>query len=195
MFKNYNGSVFGAYNTLKFSDVWDSPQAFTNELAASGLDFDARLTQRFPTLFLLLYSRYGNSHFANMDLAQSKYKVFATIWQWGPAWAKKLELQQMVRDLSEEELSTGNITLGNTTLNTNETVADPTAMLSRLNDQHAQITKRGKIEQINSVIMLIENDVTEQFLDKFKPIFAACTTPSDLLVYDVDEDVDDIYLR
>lgn len=195
MLKNYNGSLFGTYNTLKFSDVWDSPQAFTNDLAASGLDFDDRLTERFPTLFLLLYSRYGNSHFANMDLTQSKYKVFATIWQWGPAWAKKLELQQMVRDLSEADLSTGNITLGNTTLNTNETVADPTAMLSRLNDQHAQITKRGKIEQINSVIMLIENDVTESFLDKFKPIFAACTTPSDLLAYEVDEDVDDIYLR
>lgn len=160
----------------------------------SGLTFDTRLVDQFPSLYLLLYSRYGNSHFANMDLTQSKYKVFATIWQWGPAWAKKLELQEMVRNLTDDELSTGNITLGNTTLNTNETVADPTAMLSRLNDQHAQITKRGKIEQINSVIMLIENDVTEPFLDKFKPIFAVCTTPSDMLVYGVDEDVDNPYL-
>ena len=100
----------------------------------------------------------------------------------------------MVRNLTDDELSTGNITLGNTTLNTNETVADPTAMLSRLNDQHAQITKRGKIEQINSVLMLIENDITEPFLDKFKPIFAVCTTPSDMLVYGVDEDVDNPYL-
>lgn len=64
-------------------------------------------------------------------------------------------------------------------------------MLSRINNQNASITQRGAVERINSVLMLLKTDVTESFLDRFKFIFGAITTPSNNLVYEVDESDDD----
>lgn len=79
MFKAYDGSMFGTYQTQTFADTWPSAEAFTADIAASGLTFEQRLTEQLPTLFYLLFARYGNSHFANMDINQSRYKVFSTI--------------------------------------------------------------------------------------------------------------------
>lgn len=110
---------------------------------------------------------------------------------YGPSWAKEVELQQQLRDLTDEELAAGNVTLNNTVLNEGTTVADPTKMLDHLNDQRASVTQRGRIERINSVLMLLKTDVTAEFLDRFKPIFAIVTTPANELVYGVDDDLDD----
>ena len=152
---------------------------------------DDYLSQQLTNLYFLLYARYGNKHFANMDINQSKYKVFSTIWMYGPSWAKEVELQEQLRNLTDDELAAGNITLNNTVLNEGTTVADPTKMLDHLNDQRASVTQRGRIERINSVLMLLKDDVTEKFLDRFKPIFAIVTTPTNELLYEVDDDLDD----
>lgn len=110
---------------------------------------------------------------------------------YGPSWAKELELQQQLRGLTNEQLSEGTVRLNNTVLNEGTVVDDPKQLLGRLNDQRASITQRGTIEQINSVLMLLKDDVTENFIDRFKPIFAIVTTPSNELLYEVDDDVDD----
>lgn len=110
---------------------------------------------------------------------------------YGPSWAKELELQQQLRGLTNEQLSEGTVRLNNTVLNEGTVVEDPKQLLGRLNDQRASITQRGTIEQINSVLMLLKDDVTENFLDRFKPIFAIVTTPANELLYEVDDDVDD----
>lgn len=110
---------------------------------------------------------------------------------YGPSWAKELELQQQLRGLTNEQLSEGTVRLNNTVLNEGTVVDDPKQLLGRLNDQRASITQRGTIEQINSVLMLLKDDVTENFLDRFKPIFAIVTTPANELLYEVDDDVDD----
>lgn len=102
-----------------------------------------------------------------------------------------MELQQTLRNLTDEQLEGGNIVLNNTVLNEGTVVDDPKNLLSRINNQNASITQRGAIERINSVLMLLKTDVTENFLDRFKFIFGAITTPSDNLVYEVDETDDD----
>lgn len=191
MLKNYSGSYFGTYNTLTFADVWDNPTSFRDDITSCGMTMDDHLSEQLTNLYFLLYARYGNKHFANMDINQSKYKVFSTIWMYGPSWAKEVELQQQLRDLTDEELAAGNVTLNNTVLNEGTTVADPTKMLDHLNDQRASVTQRGRIERINSVLMLLKTDVTAEFLDRFKPIFAIVTTPANELVYEVDDDLDD----
>ena len=152
---------------------------------------DDYLSEQLTNLYFLLYARYGNKHFANMDINQSEYKVFSTIWMYGPSWAKEVQLQEQLRNLTDDELAAGNITLNNTVLNEGTVVNDPTKMLDRLNDQRASVTQRGRIERINSVLMLLKDDVTEKFLDRFKPIFAIVTTPANDLLYEVDNDVDD----
>lgn len=191
MIKNYNGSMFGTYNTMTFADVWDNPTSFRDDVTSCGMTVDDYLSEQLTNLYFLLYARYGNKHFANMDINQSKYKVFSTIWMYGPSWAKELDLQNQLRNLTDDELATGNVTLNNTVLNEGTVVNDPTKMLDRLNDQRASVTQRGRIERINSVLMLLKDDVTEKFLDRFKPIFAIVTTPANDLLYEVDDDIDD----
>ena len=155
------------------------------------MTIDDYLSEQLTNLYFLLYARYGNKHFANMDINQSKYKVFSTIWMYGPSWAKEVELQNQLRNLTDDELAAGNITLNNTVLNEGTTVQDPTKMLDHLNDQRASVIQRGRIERISSVLMLLKDDVSEKFLDRFKPIFAIITTPANELLYEVDDDLDD----
>lgn len=57
--------------------------------------------------YLLLFSRYGNNPIANYDVTQFKNKIFTTIWQYGPAWEKRLKMQEDIRGLTLEEITTG----------------------------------------------------------------------------------------
>lgn len=86
MIKN-NGwnSMFGTYQTKTFADEWSDAATFTTDLESCGLDFDNEVLDRANTIFYLLYARYGNSHFANMDINQSRYKIFTTIWMYAPS--------------------------------------------------------------------------------------------------------------
>lgn len=71
------------YETKTFCDVWDEADAFKDDLADS--PFAGVLTSTNQTLlYYLLYAKYGNSPIANRDENQFKYKVFGTIFQYGP---------------------------------------------------------------------------------------------------------------
>lgn len=85
----------------------------------------------------------------------------------------------------------GNVILNNQVLNEGTVVDDPKNLLSRVNNQNASITRRGPVEQINSVLMLLKDDVTEAFVARFKPIFGAITSPSNSLLYEVNDTDDD----
>ena len=60
--------------------------------------------------YLLLFSRYGNNPIANYDVTQFKTKIFTIIWQYGPAWEKRLSMQADIRNLTLQEIQTGTST-------------------------------------------------------------------------------------
>ena len=57
--------------------------------------------------YLLLFSRYGNNPIANYDVTQFKSKIFTIIWQYGPAWEKRLSMQEDIRNLTLQEITAG----------------------------------------------------------------------------------------
>ena len=96
------------YETKTFCDVWDEAEAFTDDLADS--PFADVLTSANQTLlYYLLYAKYGNSPIANRDENQFKYKVFGTIFQYGPTWQKRLSIQETLRGLTEQQLLAGEL--------------------------------------------------------------------------------------
>ena len=100
------------YDTNLFCEIWDSSESFLADYNNTGTDF----TNQVPTTisqqnalmtYLLLFSRYGNNPIANYDVTQFKNKIFTIIWQYGPAWEKRLKMQEDIRGLTLEEITAG----------------------------------------------------------------------------------------
>ena len=97
------------YSTELFVDIWDDVADFKSDLAAS--PFAGCISTSNPdnvsVVFYLLYARYGNNPIANQDINQWKFKIFSVIFQYGPTWEKRLDLQSKIRSLTDDELLTG----------------------------------------------------------------------------------------
>lgn len=104
------------YNTRTFTDIFGNYSVFKTEYTATqkfpmvidAADTDSHVSN-LQILYYLLYSKYGNSPIANSDENQFKTKVGAIIWQYGPTWEKKVEIQNTLRGLSEAQIKTGAI--------------------------------------------------------------------------------------
>ena len=100
------------YDTNLFCEIWESSAEFLADYNNTGEEF----TNQVPTTisqqnalmtYLLLFSRYGNNPIANYDVTQFKNKIFTIIWQYGPAWEKRLSMQSDIRNLTLQEITTG----------------------------------------------------------------------------------------
>ena len=100
------------YDTNLFCEIWDSSDSFLADYNNTGAEF----TNQVPTTisqenalmtYLLLFSRYGNNPIANYDVTQFKNKIFTIIWQYGPAWEKRLKMQEDIRGLTPQDITTG----------------------------------------------------------------------------------------
>ena len=107
-----NPSMKPMYDTNLFCEIWNSSESFLADYNNTGTEF----TNQVPTTisqenalmtYLLLFSRYGNNPIANYDITQFKNKIFTIIWQYGPAWEKRLSMQEDIRNLTLQEITTG----------------------------------------------------------------------------------------
>lgn len=135
-------------------------------------------------LYYMLYSRFGNSHIANSDENQFRFGLFSTIFQYGPTWEKRLDIQKKLRSLSDTELTLG----GEATYNHayNPEVSPGTSSrdgINFINDQNKTLYSKSKMEGYASLLALLEDDVTETFLSKFKKLFISITAGDEPLVY------------
>lgn len=114
--------------------------------------------------------------------------MFSIIFEYGPTWAKRLEIQDKLRDLTEEELITGGRAIYNHA--TNPSSLPSTSALEELDYIDNQSTtnyKKSKIEGYSLLIGLLETDVTEQFIRKFRKLFIAIVEPELPLWYAMEE--------
>lgn len=111
------------YSTQNFSDLYPDVTTFMADYGTLGLPKTIS-DQNAQILFYLLYSRYGNSPIANYDENQFKVKLQATIWQFGPTWEKRLDIQDKLRKLTDSELSTGTMTTNVSTGSSEGTSSD-----------------------------------------------------------------------
>lgn len=106
MIKDYCGSLYGNYRQYKFTDVYDNADDFVADYKNNGFPTTIK-DESANVLFYLLYSRYGNNTIASSDLTRFKYKMFGTVWQYGPTWEKKLDIQKMLREYTEAQILAG----------------------------------------------------------------------------------------
>lgn len=175
------------YNTVLFTNIYSDVGEFTNDYISLGIPQTISIDSA-RTLYYLLYARYGNSPIANRDINQFKYKLFSIIFQYGPTWEKKLDIQYKVRNLSEEELMSGSKVINNHAYNPGD--APGTAALDELNyinDQSTQNYKKSKADAYMTLWGMLAEDVSESFINRFKVLFKAFVLPENPLLYS-DED-------
>ena len=104
-------------------------------------------TGNAKTLYYLLYARYGNSHIANRDINQFKYKVFSIIYQYAPSWSKIIEIQEKLRGLTEEDILKGSEAIYNSAMNPSTAPAtDVRTPLGYINSQNSTLYNKSKMD-------------------------------------------------
>ena len=170
-------SLYGNYRTRKFTDIYEQVDQFIDDYNNNGINptiSDASIT----TLFYLLYARYGNSHIASSDETQFKYKLFSTIFMYGPTWEKRLEIQKKLREMDEDELRESAKAIYNHSFNPSTAPSTDTLdELTTINDQNVTKHKRSKTDAYALLLGLLETDVTNEFIDKFKKLFLTVVEP------------------
>ena len=184
------------YNTMTFTDVWDSAADFKTEFGQSpfaGAISSTEATTPAVThdnvsrTFYLLYAKYGNNPIANNDINQFKMKVFGVIFQFGPTWEKRLDIQEKLRGLNETELMSGNRAIYNSALNpATKPTTGSLEELNYINSQNTTNYKKGKMEAYAQLWDLLDTDVTGEYIDKFKICFKQFVAPENPLLYVTD---------
>lgn len=182
----WNKSLYGNYRQVKFTDVWQTAESFVSDYKNNGIETTIS-DKTATTLYYLLYSRYGNSVLASSDTNRFKYDVWATIFSYGPTWEKRLEIQGKLRNLTDDELFTGATQIYNHAYNPGTAPSTNTLdELTAINEQNTSKNKKGKMDAYAMLIALLETDVTESFLDKFKKLFLKVVQPELPLWYATD---------
>ena len=176
------------YNTVKFTDIYETDKEFLEDYKS------VKIPQTLPedvatTLYYLLYSRFANSPIVNNDVNQFKYRLFATIYQYGPTWDKRLSIQDRLRNLSEDEIRTGFRQISNRALNPD---SDPSTQdldeLTYVNSQDVTKSKKSILASYQELWDMLKIDVTDEFLNKFKPLFKQVVIPEHTYIYETEEE-------
>ena len=179
-------SVYGNYRTRKFADIWPSADAFIQDYQASEIPQKLEVADA-TTLYYLLYARYGNSSIANSDENQFKYKIFSTIYIGGATWAKKQEIQDKLRAMTEDEILAGTKAINNHAYNPQTApTTDTVEELNYINEQNTTKYKKSKLDGYALLWAILNDGVTERFLREFRYHFLVVVEPQVPLWYVTD---------
>lgn len=189
-----NDSYYGSYRTRTFADIFPSFEEFQTEYAASALAIsftpEGNDGLTLSQLYYMLYAHYGNSHIAYSDENQFKYYLYSIIYQHGPRVIRKRELQLEMTKIGVEEAMQGGKAIYNHAYNPGS--APSTSSLEELltiNDQNTTSHKKSMVEAVSMLHALIEEDVVDDFIHKFKRLFIKVLAPDYPLLYEFETEV------
>ena len=130
------------------------------------------------TLYYLLWARYASSHIRSDYPQQWKMKLMMTVFEYGPTWSKRLEIQEKVRNMSDEEIQKGTIMTYNSAMNPDGAPTTETwDTLQGINSQNKNLYQRGKLDSYAYIDQILKTDVTREFVEKFKKFFDIMASP------------------
>jgi hypothetical protein len=186
----WQSELYGNYRQRKFTEIFPDVNIFKQEYSSTSFSAQTDIVD-LDLVYYLLYAEYGNSPISNSDENQFKYRLWSTIFMYGPSWAKRLDIQDKLRKLTEEELLTGGRAIHNHAYNdgSQPTTASLEA-LDYINDQNTTNYKKSKMEGYEMLATLIETDVSKEFIDKFRPLFLKFVSPEVPLWYKNESEVE-----
>lgn len=188
----WNNSLYGNFRTRTFAEIWPSSQDFLNDFLPNPLNaiYENMIESQYAEmLYYHLFARYGNSHIANSDENQFKFKVYSIFARFGPTWLARYKIQMELRDTSSEALSIGSKQIYNKAYNPAEYVGTGiNDEIQTLNEQTVAKSQRGVLETRAVQLDLIETDITGPFIERFKDLFVIVVQPRVPLWYETDTD-------
>jgi len=176
------------YNTKLFTDIYETVNDFCYDYQHVGIPTTISVNNAM-TLYYLLYAKFGNSPIANLDENQFKYKLFSIVFMYGPAWEKRLDIQNEIKNLSADDLLQGAKVIHNHAFNPSTDPSTSTLTeLTYINDQNTSNYKKSKMDAYGQLWSLISSDVTAEFLNKFNICFKKFVKPANPLIYVTDEE-------
>ena len=177
------GQMIPQYENKYFTQFYSSPELFIEDYKTCGLPVILK-DDSLTTLFYLLYSRYGNSPIANSDENQFKYKMFSIIFQYGPTWEKRLEIQTELRGLTISQAAEGARSIYNHAYNpgTSPSTQD-TEELNYVNDQNVSKYTKSPTQAAMDLWDILRVDVSEAFLKQFQKLFLRVVRPQHTYIY------------
>lgn len=175
--------TFPIYNTMTFQELFPSANDFLSSYKTVGLGGieDVNVNK----LYYLLYGYYGNNPLANMDINQSTYKLFSIVFMYGPTWEKRLEIQNNLRNLTEQDLRLGSKAIYNQAYNpSTEPSTSTLEELETINAQNTTNYKKSKMDAYMQLWDLLDTDVSSEFLSKFKVLFKQIVIPERPIIYE-----------
>ena len=177
------GQMIPQYENKYFTQIYDNVELFIEDYKTCGLPVILK-DESLTTLFYLLYAKYGNSPIANSDENQFKYKLMSIIFQYGPTWEKRLEIQSDIRNLTLEEARVGFTSINNHAFNPETAPStQDTEELNFVSDQNVSKSSKSKIEAAKDLWYTLRTDVTVSFLDEFKKLFLKVVRPQHTYIY------------
>lgn len=176
-------SNYPRYDTKLFTEIYDDAGTFVYYYKHCGIPTTIS-DSNCNTLYYLLYAKYGNNPIANYDEEQFKYKICSIIFQFGPTWEKRLQIQQNLRGLTEDDLRLGSKAIYNHAFNPSQAPSTSTLTeLDYINDQNTTNYKKSKMDAYMQLWELLKTDVTGEFLAKFQRCFKQFVTPEKTWIY------------
>lgn len=177
-----NDFIYRSGFNQTFGEIYESNTAFIEELTQSpylstmlryyGLNEDVAYLE---VVYLLLYSRYGNSSIASSDVNRFKVNLVERLCSFGPTHKKRLALQKTIRELNEEEVRKGALSINNSAQNPNVTV-EIGETVDHINAQNQSFIQRSKVDALVYQYNILDKDLNGEFLEVFKPLFSKYIT-------------------
>ena len=178
-------TYYGGYRTRTFADIFPSFDEFLGDFAETS--FAAKISTNnqdaavdMELVYYLLYARYGNSHTSFSDENQFIYNIFSTIFMYGPSWAVRLSTQKKIREAGDEIFLGGQATYNHAY---NPSTFPNEGDLQYINEQNKTLYTKSKLEGYANLLALVETDVTEEFISKFRKFFRIVGEPDYPLLY------------
>ena len=185
-------SLYGCYRTRKFCEIYPDFATFKanyNIAIPSGYMSYSLTDNELTLIYSMLLSRYGNSSIASSDEGRFMLQVSSLIFQHAPIWLKKLDIQKTLRSMSLSDLQQGTFSIHNHAYNPSAApTTTTTTELTKIDDQNTSRWVKSPLEAYANLIALLENDVTEEFLQKFRKLFIQFVEPELPLWYFYDEE-------
>lgn len=189
MIQMYNDRLFGNYLTETFADVYPSFEDFladskNNEIGQPLIP--AGFTEEsLRTLYYLLLAKYANNSIAASDVNRFKLHLFSIIFQHGGTWQKRLDIQNKICSLSDDKIKESGRRVNNHAYNPAYSVsADSVDNLDHIDQQSQNMYVKSQLEAYAEVSALLEEDYTEDFIQRFKVLFLWVVSPQRPLWYE-----------
>lgn len=157
-------------------DLWQTTDMFYNDFMASPFsgDVDNNLYNRadLDKVFWHLMSKYDESHYSYKSDDKCKLKTFHVIHQYLPTYLKRIELQERIRNMTDQDLFDSGKQVVKSA-NTPDVEEDMNSLSTPQYTDNIQVQNRqsAKLLAIQQQYGSILDNVWDEFIDKFAFLF------------------------